>query len=156
MWASRSLFSPWSTHLTCECIQDAISASRPCPVTRTGSLNGKASIVRSIGTQGCQCMVKMYNVGEECEIPNEKSGGLDFNAWGSLWTAFHSVRQGSQASVSKAGGWNQRHILPETVVFAALKWRGASSFKLWTSTSIYCSQKAVKIWSDLNDGNIRN
>ena len=64
--------------------------------------------VRSIRTQGRQRMGKMYGVGEEGEIPKEKSGVLDFNAWISLWTTLHYVRQGSLGSVSKAGGWNQR------------------------------------------------
>ena len=37
-------------------------------------------IVRSIGTQGRQGMGKMYGVGEEGEIPKEKSGVLNLNA----------------------------------------------------------------------------
>ena len=36
--------------------------------------------MRSIGTQGRQGMGNMYGVGEEGEIPKEKSGVLDLNS----------------------------------------------------------------------------
>ena len=60
--------------------------------------------MRSIGTQGRQGMGKMYGVGEEGEIPKEKSGVLDLNARVSLWTTLRHVRKGSLGQVSKAGG----------------------------------------------------
>ena len=40
-------------------------------------------------------MAKMYGVGEEGEIPKEKSGVLDLNASVSLWTTLRHVRKGS-------------------------------------------------------------
>ena len=78
-------------------------------------------IVRSIGTQGCQGMGKMYGVGEEGEIPKEKKWRAGLQRMNISMDHLALCTPGLTGFSVESWRLKPAHILLETVVSAALR-----------------------------------